>query len=159
MTSLFKTVGRTILFVSIGLNVTAQSGFKQIHVRSDKDLIHFSPKIQMPDSACLTSGLQFYVLASETAKEGFHMYIENARLIRSGNDSLFQLEYLPGMQFEMVYLDSTDYGDTAAQLKKPKVLTPLLNGSTALPGDRIRIKIIKEKGEGLLYEKTFCFRN
>lgn len=159
MKGTFNSLGYISILLIIGLNSYAQPEKNRIHVRSDKDLIYFYPKIPVKDSTCLTNGTLFYVFTTEVAKQGFHLYLENARLLKSENDSLFQLEYLPGMQYEVVYLPVTEAEEPAPPKNKRRELKSLLNGSTALRKDRIRIKIYKDQGEGLVYEKVYCFRD
>lgn len=138
------------------------SGYAQqerIYVRSDRDLVYFYPNTPIPQDSCLKTGLSFYLFALPASRPGFKMLIENARFTATENDSVFRFEYLPGMQYEILYQAAADEkADSPERNYRNWRLTTLLNGSSALPKEEVRIRIYKERGEFLLYDKRFCIR-
>lgn len=152
---------RRLLFLLSFINFcfTGIAQQERIYVRSERDLVYFYPSTPIPQDSCLGTGARFYLFALPASRPGFKMLIENARFIATENDSIFRFEYLPGMQYEILYQAvAAERADDTERNYRNWRLTTLLNGSSALPKEEVRIRIYKERGEFLLYDKRFCIR-
>jgi hypothetical protein len=108
----------------------------------------------------------FYLLVPDTMKEKILFSIENGQLVKTANDSLVQLNYLPGLNYEYKYVlknegQSTVFTKPNSSKVPPKKLghyETLINGTSDYVVGKIRIQIRNNFTGKLMDELVFLYR-
>ena len=132
--------------------------FSEIHIRKSADHFYFFQKGEKKDTISKNAHDIFYLLCGDSLKKNLVFYIENARLLGLPNDSMVQLQYLPGHSYEAWFVKTKSEQGVAGNHSTTKlILNSFLNGSSALPQRSIRIRILNKKDENWILENNFYY--
>lgn len=133
---------------------------RTFRVRAGDGIIYFYKKGKTEDSILNKNNNVFYLLCKEQQKKNLLFQIENARLVATDNDSLIQVEHLPGLKYESWYIDSQDSVGTDGKAKPgKKYLSSFLNGTSSEEKNKVRIQIFLRKENERILENAFYFEN
>lgn len=153
---------RLAYFVSVFLVQGAGSAqpTDTIRVRKAPGLIFFFQKSAAGDTVTKQKTDLFYLLVPGGLKADLSIQVENGRLQPTANDSLVRLEFMPGLNYEGLYvLAEEEAGITPKSKKQVRVLNSLINGTTASAQERrIKIRVINKREGKLVLENVFYYR-
>jgi hypothetical protein len=130
----------------------------EIHIRKSADHFYFFQKGEKKDTISKNAHDIFYLLCGDSLKKNLVFQIENARLLGLPNDSMVQLQYLPGHSYEAWFVKTKSEQDVAGNHSTTKlILHSFLNGSSAFPRTSIRIRILNKKDENWILENNFYY--
>jgi len=145
----------TCLLIFILLILHVSSAFSQnpdlIHLKREKTFLFFQKGIKS-DSIAKNSRDVFYLIVPDSMKESLSIVIDNGRLRPAANDSLQQLEYLQGLKYEHLYQKSRDQ-----QVATFRLLS-LINGTSELAANKIRIRFFNKKDNQVMLENIFFYK-
>jgi len=93
----------------------------------------------------------------------FNLSVENGRLTNTKNDSILQLEHMPGLKYETFYVkkEAMQIPLNGAKPSKNVVaqleLKTLINGATDKEKNLILIRISNKKEEKVILENSFYY--
>jgi hypothetical protein len=129
-------------------------------VRADDGLVYFYKKGETGDSILTKRDNQFYLVCRERQKKEILIHVENARLMATENDSTVFADYLPGLKYEVWFVQSEDSLSADGKLQTGKmVFTSFLNGTTPLEKNKIRIQIYLKKENELILENVYDYKD
>lgn len=146
-------------FVIFCLSGTIRSQTSQkIKFQKNSSQIYFFQKGKV-DSVISPSNDLFYLIVPDSLKRSIAIYIENAKMIRSKNDSLVQLKYMPGLKYESLYIIKESKDPTDKKLKKEFEFVSLINGSSSYVKNKMLIQIVNKREENVVMENTYIYKN
>jgi len=87
------------------------------------------------------------------------LFTENGRFNSTENDSVIQLEYMPGLKYEAWFVFPED-SITHDPLQNEKMeFHSFLNGTSQLNRNRIRIQVYLKKENEIVLENEFEYRD
>ncbi|MBA3679869.1 MAG: hypothetical protein H0W73_01585 [Bacteroidetes bacterium] len=132
---------------------------QKIKFQKNSTLIYFFPKESKTDSFISTSNDLFYLVVPDSLKRSIAIYVENGKILRSGNDSIVRLSYLPGLKYESLYVikETKDPGDK--KLKKEFEFISLINGASSYAKNKMLVQIINKNEEKVVIENVYIYKN
>lgn len=144
---------RILAFLLFSTELQSQA-FEKIKFQKDPSLIYFFQKGIKKDTLSKKSENLFYLLVADSLKKSVVVEVENGQLMLTANDSLFQLNYVPGLRYESFYIKRQNFTAPAIQEKAFQYQT-LVDGVSTLSKERIRI-ILRDKMTGqIILENDF----
>ena len=146
------------------------TGFSQnpdiIRIKKDKGYVLFFQKGSRSDTLLKNRNNLFYMLVPDSLKANVLFSVENGQLIKTTNDSLVQLNYLPGLSYEYKYILKIEGQSTIFYKSNlPKNLRTkqgqyetLINGTSDFEEGKIRVQIRNTISSKLIDEFTFLIR-
>lgn len=151
------TIIFSILISLFAGNLSAQK-IETIRIRKNPELIYFFQKGLKSDT--LSNQALFYFIVPDSLKRSISVYVDNAQLIASLNDSLLQLNYLKGLIYESLYEQVEDPSEKKQNQKEIVFeLKTLVNGTSARKPEEIFIRIVNKQNDKVLLENLFYFKN
>lgn len=128
-----------------------------INVKKEQHYFLFFQKEKKTDTINNAHNNVFYLLVPDTLKELLVFNSENAQIVKTKNDSLVKLNYLPGLKYEFIYEAEKKEFSTKEEIERKHNLKSgtyktLINGTTELEPGKIRIQISHRKTLKLLHE-------
>jgi len=151
-----------VLFFLASKSASAQP-IEKIKFAKNATLIYFFQKGPKSDSVIKNKSDLFYLLVPDSMKASFSLIIDNGRLTKTTNDSVFKLENMPGLKYETFYQKSEAPSNTPNRHNNHQSLPPvyelqtLINGTTEKERNTILIRITDKKNEKLILENNFYF--
>lgn len=121
-----------------------------IRVKKDQHSFYFFQK--GPKSDTLDNHSLFYLIVPDTLKKNISVQVDNGRLLATENDSLLQFNYLYSMQYESVYSKVSNEKKARFELKT------LVNGTSGMEQNVIRIRIVDRRENEILLENRYYVR-
>ncbi|MBA2613129.1 MAG: hypothetical protein H0U95_14260 [Bacteroidetes bacterium] len=143
------------LIIFISGNIYSQTPAK-IKFQKNSNLIYFFNKGNSTDSVVKNSTNVFYLVVPDSLKKYVTVYVENGKLLKTSNDSLVKLNYMPGLKYESQFVIN-EMPDTKG-FKKVFGLISLIDGPSSYQKNRILVKIINKKEEKVVIENIFFYR-
>lgn len=140
----------SVFFISKKSNSQILKKFK---IKKNNSLIYFFQKENKNDTLSLTKNNLFYLIIPDTLKDKISVFIDNAMLQKTENDSLLSLKYMPGLKYESFYEVNEQIQFKATRPKQYDFKT-LINGTSILYKNTICIQLVK-RIEGLVIIKNF----
>ncbi|MBL7919754.1 MAG: hypothetical protein JNJ40_05535 [Bacteroidia bacterium] len=144
-----------IFFLSGTLNSQTP---QKIKFQKNSLLIYFFPK-EKADSVISSSKNLFYLVIPDSLKRSIAVYIENGKMIRSSNDSIVQVSYMPGLKYESLYVIKESKDPVDNKLKKEFEFISLINGSSSYTKNKLLIQIVNKKEEKVVIENVYVYKN
>jgi len=109
------------------------------------------------DTLTSTDGTVFYLLVPDSLKPYVSIQVENAQLLQSNQDSLVELKYMKGMNYESIYI--LDESQTNSRKSKhPFEFKTLVNGVNSRRPEEIEIQFIDKREKNVLLKNTFYYQ-
>lgn len=151
-----------LLFTLIIFNSLLAQTPQIIRVQKSNTDLFFFQKGKETGTITKTEGNVFYLIVKDTLKDKLTIFLDNAQLLTTSNDSVFRLNYVKGMSYECVFSKtvSKKYRDMAI---RPKDVIQyefkcLINGVSLEEINKITIKF-KQKGDpNYLLENAFWYK-
>ncbi len=131
---------------------------QKIKFQKNSSLIYFFPKAKTDSVISLSNDL-FYLVIPDSLKKSSAIYIENGKMIRTNNDSIVQLNYMPGLKYESLYVIKESKDLVNNKLKKEFEFISLINGSSSYPKNKMLIQVVNKKEEKVVIENTYIYKN
>lgn len=131
---------------------------QKIKFQKNSSLIYFFPKAKTDSVISLSNDL-FYLVIPDSLKRSIAIYIENGKMIRTSNDSIVQLNYMPGLKYESLYVINESKDPVDNKLKKEFEFISLINGSSSYPKNKMLIQVVNKKEEKVVIENTYIYKN
>lgn len=144
-----------IFFVS-GSIISQTPG--KIKFQKNSNLIYFFSKNSTTDSVVKSKSDVFYLVIPDSLKRFVTVYVENGKLLKTTNDSLVKLNYMPGLKYESQYVINEIPDSGTKGFKKVFDLISLIDGPSSYQKNRILVKIINKKEEKVVIENVFLYR-
>jgi hypothetical protein len=149
-----------ILFSFIFLPIFLFSQTEKIKIKKE-DNFYFFQIGQRSDSISLNKNDLFYLKMTGKLGCNTRIEIENGRLMRTKNDTVFQLKNIPNLQYEHYFQDST----FVANKNKPgeindncrKFITHI-NGANEAKGSTVKVIFYNVNSKDVLLSNTFYFK-
>lgn len=145
----------TCLLIFISLLLHFSSAFSQntarLHLKREKTFLFFQ-KGAKSDSIAKNSRDVFYLIVPDSMKETMSIVIDNGRLKPTVNDSLRQIDYLPGLKYEHLYQKSGDQQSATFRMLS------LINGTSEIAANKIRIRFFNKKDNQVILENVFFYK-
>jgi hypothetical protein len=129
-----------------------------IKFKKSNQLIYFFQKGIKSDTIVKAQSDVFYLIVPDSLKPYISILVDNAQLLATQNDSLVRINYLPGFNYESLYIKA-DNTTKKPSVKPPHQLQTLVNGTSALAKNQIRIKIVNKQEEEQVLENVFYYGN
>ena len=145
-----------IIFLITG-TLNSQTAQK-LKFQKNTSLIYFFPKSITADSVIKSTNNLFYFVVPDSLKKHITIYVENAKLLKTGNDSIVKLNYMPGLKYESLFIIK-ELPPAAGSKNFTKVfdLISLINGPSSYQKNKMLIQIINKKEEKVLVENVFIY--
>lgn len=128
------------------------------------DVVFFYQVSDKCDSIYSDECNKFYLFMNDSMKPHIQIRIENGQLVKTKNDSIVTLNYLPGLKYEVGFeqRDSAIFvggKKKPTKMKKVWVFAPGIDGATDYNKKRIRIVFYDKRREKAILENIFYPRN
>lgn len=144
------------LFLSTAPLLQAQEP-ATIRFAREKNQLYFFQTGEKSDTISKGRGDLFFMVIPDTLKNVLRINIDNALMEPGSGDSLYRLLYMPGLRYELIFIDSVKAlpGDKNEVFYRLKVR---INGAALLPAPVIRIEFVDRRRDRRLLENDFYFR-
>jgi hypothetical protein len=129
----------------------------KIKFKKNPSLIYFFQKGVASDTISKNKSNQFYLIVPDSLKESTVVLIDNAQLLLNKNDSLVNIHYMAGFQYENIYTVKETLESSIKKIKHYEFKS-LINGTSALPLPVIKIRILNKKEDEIILENTFFYK-
>ncbi len=129
-----------------------------IRFKKSHQLIYFFQKGIKSDTIVKAQSDVFYLIVPDSLKPYISILVDNAQLLPTQNDSLVRINYLPGFNYESLFVRANNT-TKKPDGKPPPQLQTLVNGTSALAKNQIRIKIVNKQEDEQVLENVFYYRN
>jgi len=126
---------------------------KTIKLKKDRPFL-FYQQGNKTDTISKNKGDVFYLSVPDSIKENLHIHLENGQLVRTQNDSLYKLNYVPAIRYECYFVKSKESDNKDVYLFKT-----LINGVSSESSNVIRITFKVNYKEQPLIENKFYYNN
>jgi hypothetical protein len=141
-------------FLLISYSAWAQ---ETIRFGKDHSLVYFFQKGQSGDTLIKHKNDLFYLLVPDSLKPHIFIFVENGRLLTTGNDSLVRFDFLKGLNYESSYFpEELETGKPGRPAQKKWVLKSVINGTA--PGNKIVIRVLNRREDKVLMENVFYYQ-
>jgi len=131
---------------------------QKIKFQKNSTLIYFFPKFTLSNSVINSSSGIFYLVVPDSLKKNISVRVENARLLKTENDSIVQISYMPGLKYESMYVVEESPIPNSKKIKKEFKFITLINGTATNPKNEIHIQVINKKEEKPLIEDLYFYQ-
>jgi|GEM_PF-816219 len=128
---------------------------EKIKFKKDGSLIYFFQKGEKTDTLSRLSDHFFYLVVPDTLKKDISIEVENGQLLRTSNDSIVKLNYLPGFKYESFY--EPEENVTGKKKKIRYEYKTGVDGTSVYPHGKISISLINKRTGGLILENNFVY--
>ncbi len=142
-----------ILSFSFCVCLSAQT-INTIKVKKSQDKFYFYQKGNKKDTISKTEGDQFYLIVSDSLKKNLSIFIENGKLVKNSNDSLYFFKYIKGMRYESLFQQKESKLGTLPDYQ----YVNLVNGVSVQPVNTIIILFKLNKESKPFLENRFIYR-
>jgi hypothetical protein len=150
-----------VLLTSFCLKAQSDSyrAVETIRFRKDRSQIYFFQKGRPGDTIIKNQNDLFYLLVPDSLKPHIFIFVENGRLLTTGNDSLVRFYFLKGLNYESSYFhEEAETGKPGRPAQKKWVLKNAINGTApAGQGNKIVIRIWNRREDKMLMENVFYY--
>lgn len=156
---------RLLLFAALVFSgrLTFSQSPGKIKFAKDSKMIFFFQKGPKNDTLVKNKSDLFYLVVPDSMKSSFSLSAENSRLTKTSNDSIYQLEHMPGLKYETFFVKKEIPVNRPGGPKAQKNTIPqfeiktLINGTAEKEKNLILIRITDKKDEKLMLENNFYF--
>ncbi len=146
-------------FLFVAGMLSAQNPQK-IKFQKNSGVIYFFIKGNGNDSVVSKTNDLFYFIVPDSLKKGTVLFVENGQLLKTANDSLVRLNYMPGLKYESQFvINETPQPGDPKKLKKDFNLISLINGASSYQKNKILIQVVNKKEDKVLIENVFYYKN
>ncbi|MEO6302894.1 MAG: hypothetical protein ABIP51_06960 [Bacteroidia bacterium] len=146
-------------FLFIAGTITAQTTQK-IKFQKTSNLIYFFLKNNTKDSVLSKTNDLFYFVVPDSLKKTTVVFIENGQLLKTSNDSIVRLNYMPGLKYESQFvINEIPQTGGSKSLKREFNMISLINGATASQKNKINIQVVNKKEDKVLIENSFFYKD
>lgn len=138
-------------------NIFSQTPGK-IKFQKNSDLIYFFSKNSNTDSVVKNKSDIFYLVVPDSLKRFVTVYVENGKILKTTNDSVVKLNYMPGLKYESQYVINELRDGDSKGFKRVFELISLIDGPSSYQKNKILVKIINKKEEKVVIENIFLYR-
>jgi hypothetical protein len=132
-------------------SIYSQSATK-IKVKKQNYLVYFYQKGIKSDTITALKNNLFYFVLSDSLKFSTKLLLENASYVKTDNDSIIKLIFMPGLKYEAKFtIDSIN--------NKHCKFESLINGTTTFDKNKILIQVMSAFKDEPLIENKFYFKN
>lgn len=121
----------------------------KIRAKRESGLIFFQ-KGAKSDTLVKNKSDLFYVYVPDSLRKNYSILTENGQLQPAQADSVFKFTYLYGLKYESLFIKVAYNYQTA--------LRTLINGTSAIESNKIRIQVFDKKEEKVILENVFFYR-
>lgn len=139
------------------LQIPAQIQNK-ISFKKNSNFIYFFQKGNYEDTLTNSQGTVFYLLVPDSLKPYVSIQVENAQLLKTNQDSLVEVKYMKGMNYESIYI-LDEVPSKAKKTKQPFEFKTLVNGVNTRRPEEIEIQFVDKREKNVLLKNTFYFKN
>jgi hypothetical protein len=129
--------------------------------KSNANLLFFQKGKEM-DTITNTEGNVFYLIVRDTLKDKLTIFLDNAQLIRTSNDSIFRLNYIRGTAYDCVFMKTVAKKYRYMSTRPKDVIhyefKCLVNGASSEDNSKIIIRFKQEGDTEYLLENTFWYK-
>lgn len=140
------------------LSVTLSAQTPTIKFQKNLQIVYFFPKNTLTNSIINSSSDLFYLVVPDSLKKNISIRVENARLLKTGNDSIVKINYMPGLKYESMYVIEESQIPNSKKIKKEFNFITLINGTATNPKNEIHIQIINKKEEKPVIEDLYFYQ-
>ncbi|MDX2173336.1 MAG: hypothetical protein SFY56_09460 [Bacteroidota bacterium] len=124
-----------------------------IKVKKQNELVYFYQKGIKSDTLSVLKNNLFYFVLNDSLKLSTQLLLENATCVKTDNDSIIKIIFMPGLKYEAKY--TKDKFDTSKGLK----FVSLINGTTTFDKNQILIQVVSTLKNEPLIENKFYYKN
>jgi opacity protein-like surface antigen len=143
------------LFISLGNSAQVANPIK---VKKSKNTYLFYQAGHKTDTVTNSKGNQFYLAISDSLKPFMNLQIENGRFVKTGNDSVYKLEYVFGVNYECSY-SKYEKQKSGREEEAGYSFKSLINGASTRPKNEIFIRFKIEVRPNSQWEGKYYYRN
>jgi hypothetical protein len=148
-----------IRYLAISLLLISQATsqtIERIKVEKYQGAFVFEQVGKKNDTLVKKESNRFYFLVPDSLKQNLVLRIDNGQIIKTTNDSIVVLNYLPSYKYEYIYQIGPSEMDAGTKIKG--VYKTLINGVSSYPFGKILVQIYslkktKSMGEFIFYIK------
>jgi hypothetical protein len=137
---------------------TFSQSAEKIKFKKTDPFIYFFQKGEKKDTLAKTLGDIFYLFVPDSLKNVISIYVENGQLLATNNDSLFRLHFVRGIKYESLFSLKETRNTGNKDLEKFEFKT-LVNGSSTLSENKIKVQIYNRVLNELVLENSFIYRD
>ena len=137
---------------------TFSQSTEKLKFKKNYSLIYFFQKGGKRDTLEKNKGDVFYLLVPDSLKPIISLYVENAQLLATSNDSLYRLHFVKGIKYESLYTlkELVNTGNISQEKFEFKTL---VNGISVFSENKIKVQIFNRKLNELVLENSFLYRD
>lgn len=124
-----------------------------IKVKKQNELVYFYQKGVKSDTITVQNNNLFYFVLNDSLKLSTQLLLENATCVKTDNDSIIKIIFMPGLKYEAKYTKGKF--ETSKELK----FVSLINGTTSFDKNQILIQVVATLKDEPLIENKFYFKN
>lgn len=157
-----------ILIIFFSFSIKAQEIHEKIKIKKSDYSIYFFQTGKATDTISSSSNNTFFLKSGNARKCKSVIEVYNGRLSEIKKDSLYELSYMPGMNYRHLFKDSlivTENPKNSFTPAKTKVVSPCsyfkteVNGSGNAYGEKtILIKIVSASGDSTFLTNKYYYR-
>lgn len=132
---------------------------QKIRFSKRSDLIYFFQIGTKSDSIIKNKSDRFYFVLNDSLKGSIFIDVENGMFIKTENDSILKLDFLPGMRYETLHLKNTDAAYKENRSNFHFELNTRVNGASEFDKKKIRIRIMDKRRNEVLMENVLVYGN
>lgn len=147
-----------VLLLLISVPVKAQ--VEKIRFGKSNVIVYFFQKGAASDTIVKNKSDLFYLLVPDSLKPQLAIFVENGRLLATGNDSLVKFDFLKGLNYESGYVaEEPETPRRGRPANKKWILRAAINGTApAGDADKIVIRVRSRQEENVLIENVFYYK-
>jgi hypothetical protein len=150
--SLYKYKFLMAFLLLTSLNVISQKT-QSFRVRKPEGDLIFYQKGQMSDSLITNKTREFVLIVPEGMKKYLRIFLDNAQLVKTENDSVFNVNFIRGLAYECYYSSYHKKNE-----KDNWEFLTLVNGVVPIPSQKIKIDIVDVRNQAILLSNVFYFK-
>ncbi len=135
----------------------AQFVFAQYPLKFKKVNTQFAFYLLGKKSDTLKNNSLFLLIVPDSLKPNFSLKITNARFDKTGNDSIYKLSYLPGLNYELLFVKE----EKAIEKSRIETYNPqcLINGANEEGKSKVNFECYNRKENKSILKNTFIIIN
>lgn len=155
-----RNFSKFILYFLILNQSTIGQNLKKIKIKKE-DRLYFFQVGPKSDTISTNKNDLFYLRITGNLGCTSRIEVENGRLMKTKNDTTFQLKYIPNLQYEHYFQDSTfnasKPNNASANTNCHKFITHI-NGANENKGNIIKVTIYNIQSKDVLLNNTYYYR-
>jgi hypothetical protein len=150
--SLHKYSFLSVFFLLVSLDSFGQKT-QSFRVRKPEGDLIFYQKGQVSDSLLTTKTNEFVLIVPEGMKKYLRVFLDNAQLVKTENDSVFHVNFIRGLAYECYYSSYHKKHE-----KDNWEFLTLVNGVVPIPSQKVKIEIVDVRNQSIILTNTFYFK-